>query len=83
MPMPEEFAEVLRQDPAAAELFNRLSPGDQHLMLKLIVFVKDPDTRIARALAGVELLKASKGMFDYSSQHLAMRVAGSRNGYYR
>ena len=57
MPMPEEFAEVLRQDPEGERLFNALSPGNQRLMLKLIVFVKDIDRRIARALAGIELLK--------------------------
>lgn len=76
MPMPEEFAEVLRQDTEAELLFNALKPGDQRLMLKLIVFVKDVDRRIARALAGVELLKESDGKFVYSEQHLAMRIAG-------
>ncbi len=79
MPMPEEFAEVLRQDLDGAAVFNKLSPGDQRLMLKLIVFVKDPDRRIARALAGIELLKQTNGHFDYHAQHLAMRVAGSPN----
>jgi len=79
MPMPEEFAEVLRQDREAEGLFNDLSPGDQRLMLKLIVFVKDVDRRIARSVAGIELLKVSNGKFDYHAQHLAMRIAGSKN----
>ena len=79
MPMPEEFAEVLRQDPDGDRLFKELSPGDQRLMLKLIVFVKDTDRRIARALAGIELLKRSDGKFDYHTQHLAMRIAGSKD----
>ncbi len=79
MPMPEEFAEVLRQDPEGDRLFNELSPGDQRLMLKLIVFVRDGDRRIERALAGIELLKQSDGKFDYHAQHLAMRIAGSQN----
>ena len=56
-------------------LFNALSPGDQRLMLKLVVFVTDPDRRIARSLAGIELLKRSDGKFVYSEQHLAMRSA--------
>jgi hypothetical protein len=76
MPVPEEFAEVLRQDAEAQRLFDGLSPGDQRLMLKLIVFVNDVDRRIARALAGIELLKASHGRFDYHQQHAAMRLAG-------
>lgn len=74
MPMPEEFAEVLRQDPDGERLFNALSPGNQRLMLKLIVFVKDIDHRIARGLAGIELLKHSDGRFDYHAQHLAMKI---------
>lgn len=77
MPMPEEFAEVLRQDPEGDRLFNNLSPGNQRLMLKLIVFVKDVDKRIARALVGIELLKRSEGKFDYHMQHDGMRVVSS------
>ena len=81
MPMPEEFLEVLRQDPEGERLFNALSPGNQRLMLKLIVFVKDVDRRIARALAGLELLKMSDGKFTYDHQHAAMRRAsGTRPG---
>lgn len=79
MPMPAEFAEVLRQDPEGDKLFNALSPGNQRLMLKLIVFVKDVDKRIARALAGIEVLKQSDGVFNYHAQHLAMRLVSSRN----
>jgi hypothetical protein len=77
MPMPEEFAEVLRQDPEGERVFNSLSPGNQRLMLKLIVFVKDVDRRIARGLAGIDLLKRSNGNFDYHAQHLAMKTVTS------
>lgn len=77
MPMPEEFAEVLRQDPEGDRLFNALSPGNQRLMLKLVVFVKDIDKRIVRSLVGIELLKRSDGIFDYRTQHDAMRAASS------
>jgi Domain of unknown function (DUF1905)/Bacteriocin-protection, YdeI or OmpD-Associated len=77
MPMPAEFGEVLNQDPQGKAMFDALSPGNQRLMLKLIVFVKDVDRRIARALAGVELLKRSEGKFDYHAQHLAMKVVTS------
>ncbi len=77
MPMPQEFAEVLRQDAEGERLFNGLSPGNQRLMLKLIVFVKDVDKRIARALTGIELLKHSDGVFDYAAQHLAMKIVTS------
>ncbi len=77
MPMPKEFAEVLRQDPEGERLFNALSPGNQRLMLKLVDFVKDVDKRIARSLVGIELLKLSGGNFDYSVQHDSMRIASN------
>lgn len=75
MPMPEEFEEVLRQDADGAELFYGLSPGNQRLMLKLVVFVKNVDTRIIRSLVGLEVLKQMDGRFDYHAQHEAMRAA--------
>ena len=77
MPIPEEFAEVLKQDAEGERLFNALSPGNQRLMLKLIVFVKDVDRRIARSLVGIELLKKSNGKFDYHIQHDTMRAVSS------
>lgn len=75
MPMPEEFAEVLRQDGEGRRLFDALSPGNQKLMLKLIVSARDVDKRIIRALTGIELLKRSAGVFDYHRQHDDMRAA--------
>lgn len=77
MPMPEEFDEVLRQDGEGERLFNALSPGNQRLMLKLIVFVKDVDKRIIRSLVGLEVLKRCEGKFKYHLLHDAMRVACS------
>lgn len=77
MPVPEEFEEVLRQDPEGRHLFDGLSPGDQRLMLKLVVFVKDVDRRIARSLTGLALLKLAGGSFDYHTQHDAMRLASA------
>jgi hypothetical protein len=77
MPVPAEFTEVLRQDPEGRRLFNALSPGNQRLMLKLVVFVKDVDKRIARSLVGIELLKKCDGKFEYRLQHDAMRMASA------
>ena len=77
MPVPDEFAEVLRQDPEGERLFNKLSPGNQRLRLKLVVFVKDVDKRISRSLVGIELLKKNKGKFVYHEQHDAMRLVSS------
>ena len=75
MPMPREFAEVLRQDDDGRRLFDKLSPGNQRLMLKLIVSARDVDKRIIRSLTGIELLKRSDGVFNYHEQHDGMRAA--------
>ncbi|MGD9563533.1 MAG: YdeI/OmpD-associated family protein [Pyrinomonadaceae bacterium] len=77
MPMPKEFAEVLRQDSEGERHFNALSPGNQRLMLKLIVMVKGIDKRIDRSLTGVELLKRADGKFDYHAQYTAMKAVTS------
>ena len=77
MPMPEEFAEVMRQDSEGERLFNALSPGNQRLMLKLVVFVKDVDKRIIRSLVGLDVLKKCEGKFEYHLLHDAMQVACS------
>ena len=75
LPMPEDCEEVLRQDDDGRRLFDALSPGNQRLMLKLVVAVNDIDKRIVRSLTGIELLKRSDGVFDYQEQHNAMREA--------
>ena len=74
MPMPDEFTEVLRQDEDGKRLFDALSPGNQRLMLKLIVSAKEIDKRIVRSLAGIELLKRNNGQFNYQEQNHAMRT---------
>ena len=75
MPMPDEFAEVLRQDRDGEKIFDALSPGNQRLLLKLIVMVSDIDKRIVRGLVALETLKASGGKFEYHVLHDAMRQA--------
>jgi len=83
IPMPAEFAEALRQDKEGQRLFDALSPGNQRLMLKLIVFVKDVDKRIARSLVGIDLLKKFDGKFDYHVQHDSMRLVSSSKPKFR
>lgn len=76
-PMPEELAEVMRQDDEGKKKFEALSPGNQRLMLKLVDLGKDIDSRITRALTGLELLKENDGKFDYHRQNDGMRAACS------
>jgi translation initiation factor IF-1 len=61
LPMPAEFKEVLKQDPAGNKLFHSLTPGKQRSVLYLIGKVKDVDRRIHTALTVIEHLKKNDG----------------------
>jgi hypothetical protein len=61
LPMPEEFEEVLKQDPEGDRLFHALTAGKQRSLLYLIGKVKDIDRRIHTALIVVEHLKDNDG----------------------
>ncbi len=76
-PVPKEFAEVLKQDPEGAVMFEALTPGNQRMMLMLIDKNDDIDKRITRSLIGLEHLKQNAGKFDYHAQDDAMRLAVS------
>ena len=61
LPMPEEFREVLDQDPDGDRLFHDLTKGKQRSVLYHIGNVKDIDRRIHVALIFVEHLKNNDG----------------------
>lgn len=62
--MPEEFEEVLRQDPDGDRLFHALTGGMQRSVLYMIAAVKDIDKRIHLSLIVVEHLKDNGGKVD-------------------
>lgn len=71
MPVPSEFAEVLRQDPEGNERFMALKPGLQRSFLYYINTGKSIDTRIQRSLKLIENLKngfISAGNTDMSGR---------------
>ena len=61
LPMPEEFAEVLNQDPDGDKLFHALSEGKQRSILYQLSKPRDIDVRIHQALIIVEHLKENGG----------------------
>lgn len=65
MPMCEELAEVLEQDPEGSKLFHSLTAGKQRSMIWFIGKVKDIDKRIHTALIFIEHLKKSDGKIVY------------------
>lgn len=62
--MPEELAEVLRQDPDGDKLFHALTGGMQRSLIYLIAAAKDVDKRIHLALITLEHLKENVGKVD-------------------
>ncbi len=61
LPMPEEFEEVLKQDPDGDTMFHALTAGKQRSILYLLSKPKDIDVRIHQALLIVEHLKENEG----------------------
>jgi Bacteriocin-protection, YdeI or OmpD-Associated/Domain of unknown function (DUF1905) len=55
--MPEEFAEVLYQEPDALAIFDGLTDGNKRGLMYLVTMVKSSEKRIEKALKIVEKLK--------------------------
>lgn len=69
LPMPEEFREVLDQDPEGDRLFHALTAGMQRSILYLISRPKDIDLRIHRALLIIEHIKENQGKIIGAKLH--------------
>ncbi|MEM6879203.1 MAG: YdeI/OmpD-associated family protein [Bacteroidota bacterium] len=65
MPLPEEMAVLLEQDPEADRVFHTLTLGKQRSLLYLIGKPKTSDTRLTKALGVVEYLKSTNGKLDF------------------
>jgi len=65
LPMPEELAEVLAQDPEGNRLFHALTPGKLRTLLYIVGQVKNTDARINRSFTIVEHLKKHGGKVNY------------------
>lgn len=65
LPVPEEFAELLKQDGEGARYFQALTPGRRRTLLYLVGNVRTPEMRAFRAIAILNHLKANKGALKY------------------
>lgn len=61
LPMPEEFEEVLKQDPEGDSLFHALTAGKQRSILYHLSKPRDIDVRIHQALLIINHLKENDG----------------------
>lgn len=65
MPIPEELEELLQQDTAAAQWFEKLTPGKQRNLIYIVSQSKRSETRIRKALAIAHHLKEVNGKLDF------------------
>lgn len=75
LPMPKEFAELLRQDKRGNRLFHALTAGRQRTLLYIIGQRKTTDARIERGIVVVEHLKATNGKIDYKKLNESLKKA--------
>jgi hypothetical protein len=75
LPMPEEFAEVLRQDEEGNRYFQALTPGKQRNLLYISGQPKTSEVRLKRALVLVEHLKGNHGKIDFKRLGLDLKDA--------
>lgn len=78
MPMPEEFQEILYQDPEVDELFHKLTPGKQRSLLYMIGKPKGVETRLKKAIVIAEYLKDCRGNLDYKELNQAFKNYAAR-----
>ncbi|SFU12949.1 Bacteriocin-protection, YdeI or OmpD-Associated [Algoriphagus locisalis] len=63
--MPEELQVLMDQDEEGADYFKKLTPGKQRMMVYTVTKVKNPESRMRKALAIIHHLKLTKGKLDY------------------
>ncbi|MEM9920465.1 MAG: YdeI/OmpD-associated family protein [Bacteroidota bacterium] len=73
LPMPEELAELFRQDEEGSTLFHALSPGKQRSLLYIIGKPKSSNTRLRKALVVVDYLKSTGGKLDFKALNQAFK----------
>ena len=76
LPMPEELAELLKQDEEGNRLFHALTPGKLRTLLYIVGQPKNTEIRLHRALAVVEHLKKNNGKIDYKQLNVSVRDRG-------
>lgn len=67
LPMPEEMAAVLAEDPEGDKIFHTLSAGKLRTMLYVVSQGTDSDDRIWRAVQVIEHIKKRNGKIDFKA----------------
>jgi len=73
MPLPEEMAELMAQDPEGEASFHKLTPGKQRSLLYLIGKPKSSQKRLEKAIVILEHLKINNGSLDFKLLNQAFK----------
>lgn len=73
LPLPAEFAELLKQDIEGNERFHALTPGKQRTLLYIIAKPKSTDLRIRNGIVILQHLKRTGGIIIYKELALEMK----------
>lgn len=63
--MPEEFEELLYQDPEGEAYFEALTPGKKRSLIYIVDKVKSENIRLRKALVILQHLKQNRGTLDF------------------
>lgn len=73
LPVPEEFAELLKQDEEGSKRFHALTPGKQRTLLYIVAKPKSSDLRIRNGMVILEHLKRTQGVVHYKQLNEEMK----------
>ena len=73
MSVPEELAALWEMDLEFNEYFHELTAGKQRTLLYLVNKMKNPDSRMKKALTICDYLKEVKGNLDFKELNLAIK----------
>lgn len=75
LPVPEEFIELLRQDPEGEKVFHALTMGKQRSLVYIIAKPKRSETRLHKAVVILDFLKENNGALDFKALNQAFKEA--------
>ena len=78
LPMPEELAELMKQDPEGDKIFHQLSRGKQRTLLHLIGKPKSAEIRLRKAITIINYLKEGNGKLDFKELNEAIKLSNKR-----
>ena len=73
--MPEELAELMRQDEEGSHFFHALTEGKQRTLIYIVSSMKNSERRIERAITIIRHLKEFGGKVDYKRLYGDLKIS--------